>query len=110
MADKNIKETRKQESEQDNQDTTSKDKTDNSPRPKDKTESKPESSTPVIDEEAYNDQLALQGFHRVIPESVATPSKKYIKAIQRFDRKSTNVQPAEFWKFDDKELKARGRF
>jgi len=110
MENKDIKETRIQEPNKDTKESTTKDKTNNTPGPEDKTTSQSKQSPPIINAEDYNDQLAIQGFHRVISESIATPSKKYIKAIQRIDRKSTNLHPAEFWKYTDKEIETRGRF
>jgi len=95
---------------EENSKPTDKDKANDSSGKNDQAGTRTIEGTEVIDQEAYNDQLATQGFYRLIPESVATPGKKYIKAIQRFDRKSTAIQPAELWKFRDPEIETRGRF
>lgn len=65
----------------------------------------------AADDEAFAiEKSARPIFERYFPEGVTTSSVEYLRSVSRFDPRETRVQPAEMWRYRDREIENGERF
>lgn len=109
MENKDVKELGKDPVDPNSKENAPKEPLDNAPKPPTQAEIESKQAAEAAAAAAAAEVAASEYIQSVIPAGIARASKEFIKAVSRYDRKSNAVQPAEMWKYKDKDFQAHGR-